>query len=213
MKKKTAVPEKEKNRELSAAERKRLGRFNEVCERLESEGYGKTELTVGIIRANIFALALAIPVYILGYLLFFLRTEKGMDFNVFLFVALYIVLIVVHELIHGITWSIFCKNGFHDIEFGLMKEYLTPYCTCCTPLNKGPYIIGTLMPLIILGIIPTIIALGVDSFLLLNIGLLMIVSSGGDILIVWKLLTYHSRHKDILYYDHPTQAGGVIFER
>ena len=213
MNRKTDVPEKEKDRELSTAEKRRLERFTEVCERLEGEGYKKTELTVGIVKANIFAIAQAIPVYVLGYLLFFLRTEKGIGFNIIVFVAVYIILIVVHELIHGITWSIFCKNGFHDIEFGFMKEYLTPYCTCCTPLNKGSYIIGTLMPLIILGIIPTIIALGVDSFLLLNIGLLMIVSAGGDILIVWKLLTYRSRYRDILYYDHPTQAGGVIFER
>ena len=83
-----------------------------------------------------------------------------------IFVIAILLLVVVHELIHGITWSVFTEHHFGDIEFGFMKEYLTPYCTCKCPLSKGKYIIGALMPLIILGIIPMAAGIIMGSMLL-----------------------------------------------
>ena len=44
-------------------------------------------------------------------------------------------------------------------------------------------------------------------------GVIMTASAAGDILIVLKILRYKSRAKDVVYMDHPTEAGGVIFER
>ncbi len=44
-------------------------------------------------------------------------------------------------------------------------------------------------------------------------GIIMTVSAAGDIMIVWFLLTYRSRAETVVYMDHPTQAGGVIFEK
>ena len=43
----------------------------------------------------------------------------------------------------------------------------------------------------------------------------MILSAGGDIMIVMKVLAYKSQSssEEILIYDHPTQAGSVVFER
>jgi hypothetical protein len=107
----------------------------------------------------------------------------------------------------------FTEHHFGDVEFGFMKEYLTPYCTCKCPLSKGKYIIGALMPLIILGIIPMAVGIAAGSMLLLLIGIIMVLSAGGDIMIVMNIMKYKSRSEDVLYLDHPTQAGGVIFEK
>ena len=63
----------EKDRKLSAKEQKRLGVFEETCERLSREGYKKTDLTIGIVKANLFVLLLAIPVVAVGVLLFVWR--------------------------------------------------------------------------------------------------------------------------------------------
>ena len=54
--------------------------------------------------------------------------------------------VVVHELIHGLVWSFFCKDGLHSIHFGFQLKTLTPYCHCAQPLDKGGYIAGTLAP-------------------------------------------------------------------
>ena len=69
------------------------------------------------------------------------------------------------------------------------------------------------MPLILLGIIPLIISIVIGSFGLMWLGIIMVVSAAGDILIVNKILRYKTDASDILYFDHPTDAGGIIFEK
>ena len=210
---------KEKNRKLSAKEQRRLNVFEETCERLSQEGYKKTDLTIGIVKANLFVLLLAIPVIAIGVLLFAWRNPISLlmptSQGSLLFIVLFVVLIVVHELIHGLTWSMFSEHHFKDIEFGFMKELLTPYCTCTTPLPKKHYILGALMPCIVLGIIPTTIGILIGSSFLFWIGIVMILSAGGDIMIVWKVMKFKKQDesKEIFIYDHPTQAGSVIFEK
>ena len=209
--------EKEKSRELSPAEERRLRRFEELSEELTGQGYRRVELTVSIVKANIFGVVLLLPLLIVGIGLFFLHNHSvsgglGM-LNPILFLVLLFALIVVHELIHGLSWSLFAEHHWKDIEFGFMKQYLTPYCTCGVPLKKGAYIFGALMPLILLGILPVIAGILTGSFGLLLLGIIMADSAAGDIMIVWKILRYRSEAETIVYIDHPTQAGGVIFEK
>ena len=209
------VQDNEKNRKLSKAEERRLAYFEEICGDLARQGYRRSELTVGIVKANKFAVIFAIPLFALGLVLFFLL-NRGRDISSFssiVFIVSLLVLIVVHELIHGITFAVFTKDHLKSIEFGFMKEYLTPYCTCREPLAKGPYLCGALMPLVILGIIPTIAAFINGSLTLLLTGLVMITAAAGDIMIAINLIKYKSTASDILIFDHPTQAGTVIFER
>ena len=129
------------------------------------------------------------------------------------FVAFLLTFIVLHELIHGLSWSLFCPNGFKDIQFGVMKQYLTPYCTCLVPLSKGAYIFGAVMPLVILGIVPMIAGIVTGDWSVELMGIIMADSAAGDIMIVRDILRYRSTAEEVVYIDHPTQAGGVIFER
>ena len=209
----------EKNRKLSPKEQKRLNVFEETCERLSQQGYKRNDLTISIVKANLFVFLLAIPVVAIGILLFVWKNPISLltpnPRGSLLFIVLFIVLIVAHELIHGLTWSVYAEHHFKDIEFGFMKELLTPYCTCTTPLPKKHYILGALMPCIVLGIIPTAIGILIGSSLLFWIGIVMILSAGGDIMIVWKVMKFKKQDesKEIFIYDHPTQAGSVIFEK
>ena len=56
-------------------------------------------------------------------------------------------------------------------------------------------------------------AIFINSYVLLLIGMVMILGAAGDILIVIELLRYRSNAAEKLIYDHPTQAGCVVFER
>lgn len=94
-----------------------------------------------------------------------------------------------------------------------MKQYLTPYCTCLVPLSKGTYIFGALMPLVILGIVPMIAGVVTGDWSVELMGIIMADSAAGDIMIVRDILRYRSTAEEVVYIDHPTQAGGVIFER
>ena len=208
---------KEKARELSPAEKQRLEKFEALSDDLIRQGYRRTELTISIVKANIFAIGLMVAALVIGLVLFFLANDLDSvtirRVNPLLWILAFAVLIVVHELIHGVSWAIFTEHHFGDIAFGFMKQYLTPYCACAVPLSKGQYIFGALMPLLLVGIMPMIIGILSGSFFWLLIGAALTAGAGGDIQIVGNILRYKSEADDILYIDHPTQAGGVIFER
>lgn len=211
--------QQEKNRKLSEKEQRRLAAFEATCERYLQQGYKRTDLTIGIVKANLVTLLIAIPVVVLGVLLFMWKNSTAAHFpdpqRAILLLVLIVVLIVVHELIHGITWSMFTERHFKDIEFDFMKEYFTPYCTCLVPLSKKHYILGALMPGILLGLVPTALGILLGSPLLFWIGIVMLLSAGGDLMIVMKLLAFKKQNEstEVLIYDHPTQAGSVIFEK
>ena len=209
--------EQEKNRKLTPAEERRLQAFGALPESMRAQGYRRAELTVGIVKANVFAVVLLLPLLAIGFGLFLLK-NRGLSVGFtplgpLLFALVLFALVVVHELIHGLSWSIFAEHHWKDIEFGFMKQYLTPYCTCTVPLSKGQYIFGALMPLVVLGLLPMLAGILLGSLPMLLMGIIMADAAGGDILIVWKILRYRSGAKDVVYIDHPTQAGGVIFEK
>ncbi len=210
---------KELSRTLSPAEQKRLEKFEATSEEMKLQGYRRVDLTVSIVKANVFALILTVPLLAGGMWLYYLRSGSMPGFGDMSFAGLLIfllvmaVLVVVHELIHGLSWSLFTEHRFGDIEFGFMKQYLTPYCTCLVPLSKGQYLFGALMPLVLLGILPMIAGFLAGSWPVLFMGIIMTVSAAGDIMIAWLILTYKSQAETVVYMDHPTQAGGVIFEK
>lgn len=206
---------KDEKRVLSEEEQKRLARFEQTAQELTKQGYTRHDLTIGMGKASWIAIFLLIPLFIAGYGLYYLVHHKieMTGFNGATFLIVFLLLTVVHELIHGISWSIFTPNHFKDIAFGIMMPYLSPYCTCMAPLTKPRHIFGTVMPLILLGIVPAVIGIAAGIPMVLLMGLLMIDIATGDILIILKILAYKTSAKDVVYMDHPTDAGGVIFER
>ena len=207
--------EGKKERVLTEAEKRRSEQFEKTTQKMAQQGYHRHDLTIEIGKATGFGIFLLIPLVIIGYGLCYLVHHR-IDFSVFniwIFVIVFIVLIVVHELIHGICWSIFTPNHFRDIEFGIMKTSLTPYCTCCVPLKKGHYLFGTVMPFLVLGIIPMIVGIVIGNSSVLLMGVLMADSAAGDLMIIRQVLGYKSRAEEIVYMDHPTEAGCVVFER
>ena len=208
-----------KQRKLTPAEEKRLERFNAMADQMQREGYAMRPLTVSALKANIVAVAAFVPALVLGVWLYFVKNgADSMDFQYtlgtmcFLLVGL-VVLTVVHELVHGLAWSLFTPHHWGDIAFGFVKEYLMPYCACAMPLRKTHYLIGALAPLVLVGIVPAVIGILIGSFALMLLGVVMISGAGGDMIISWRILRYRTDKRELVYIDHPTEAGGVVFER
>ena len=211
----------ENKRRLSKAEEKRRTVFEMKKKEFLSQGWHTADLTVGMVYENVMAILLGLPIILFLLILYLLRlfygpesaaaSWRGADFVlIFLFCLL---LIFVHELIHGITWAVFAKKGRKAISFGFIPQYLTPYCTCNEPLKKGEYITGALMPALLLGFLPAAGAIVTGSAVLFCISAVMIFAGGGDLTIVLKLLRYKTESSDALYLDHPYQAGLVVFLR
>ena len=172
----------------------------------------KREVIIDMNKANVFAIGMFVVVGIVLAALFRLiwgRWTVGESIfgdGITLLVGC-VVAIVVHELIHGLTWSIFAPRGMRSIKFGIMKKYLNPYCHCSDPLPRNGYLWGALMPLIITGLIPAVIALAIGSFPLLVFSIFMISAAAGDIMIA-QLAFKEDRNCTI--YDHPTEGGFIV---
>lgn len=111
---------------------------------------------------------------------------------------------VTHELIHGICYALFNKKGFKTIKFGAYREHMVLYCQCSEPIKAKHYLITLLMPSIILGFIPLIVAFVIQSFALLFFACMMISGGVGDFIVAWYL---HGIGKNDLIYDHPDKVG------
>lgn len=204
------------SRKLSPAEVKRQKQFVEYGELLRSQGYKQETIIMSVSEANKLAFVLGIPIIVVLAIPFFLVNQSGFFsasfIEILLLFVLVLVLVVVHELIHGISWACFAKKHFKAISFGVMKEYFTPYCTCNEALTRTQYIIGALAPTVILGILPCVIAIAVGSAPFFLLGALMILAGGGDLAICKKLLS-HKQTGETIYLDHPTECGLVAFSK
>lgn len=118
--------------------------------------------------------------------------------------------IVLHELIHGLTWSLFARNGHRSVKYGILRKYATPYCHCKEPLQVRHYVLGALMPAIILGILPAITAVINGNFYLLVTGIFFIMAATGDFMIVY-LLRNEKRSDQVM--DHPSEAGCYLYRK
>ena len=208
---------KRKERKLTEAEQRRLAHFESVSAELQEQGYKRVNLVINLLKANIIALIGMLALFVVcipAFAALHPQVELFLSIGAFAgTLVAFAVLIVAHELVHGLTWSRFTPNGFKDIEFGVMRDTLTPYCVCNEPLRKGPYIAGALMPLLTLGILPLALAYSLGNAILLYLGIMMTTSAIGDAMIVVRVLRHKAGSKDILLYDHPTEAGSVVFER
>ena len=205
-------------RKLTEAEQRRKVEFEKIQEQLKAKGYRPRNLTEGVVKANVLALVIMLPFVIVEYLIYAAYSDGSVLFvftslsQTLFFIVLTIVLTVGHELIHGITWGLASHQHGKDIEFGVIWSMLTPYCTCSSPLTKFQYILGGAMPTLVIGIVGTLVAIGMNSSWIFIATELMIIGGGGDFLIILKVLFDHPK-PNALYYDHPYELGLVVFEK
>ena len=177
----------------------------------------KRDLSISMAAANIYAILFVLPPTIMlgwWYVVLWGGTafDAGMDWlfgNFLLFLAIFLIGIVVHELIHGITWALAGRIPLSQIKFGFQLQTLTPYAHCTVPLRLWPYRIGAAMPGIITGVLPALIGLSSGNGGLFMLGLFFIFAAGGDICILWTL---RNVQKDALVEDHPERAGCFVLE-
>ncbi|MDO4225276.1 MAG: DUF3267 domain-containing protein [Bergeyella zoohelcum] len=182
--------------------------------------YTKEKVTIDILKANVFSIVVAFLAIFIFAVPFFIiwgfDSKMIIIRNIFQSTPLVLIAmmfsvilgIILHEIIHGIFFVIFAKNGFSSIKFGVLWEMLTPYCHCKEPLKIKQYIIGVIMPSIILGFIPAVLSLFFGSIYLLFFGIFFIMVAAGDFMIILSLRKYH---KEDFVQDHPSEVGCWVF--
>jgi hypothetical protein len=117
--------------------------------------------------------------------------------------------IVLHELIHGLSWMFGGRLSFKQMKFGFQIKTLTPYAHCTIPIQKSAYVFGTLMPALILGIFPFLLSLINSNGWIFLFGILFTFAAVGDFLIVYLI---RSVSWTALVEDHPENAGCFVYD-
>jgi len=182
----------------------------------EQNEKNRRKVAISIEKANIFALVIMVVAGIVLAVPFFLIWGNKLSaeeiMNSATWIGFFIAMlagVVVHELIHGITWAFFAPSGWRSISFGVLWKLLTPYCHCDEPMRISAYMWGAMMPCIVLGVVPGLLSLCTGSLVLLLWGIIFIAAAAGDIWMTW-LLT--KEKPDSLVLDHPSEAGFYVYD-
>ena len=172
------------------------------------EGYEPEKKTISMLKANVLSFALFFVFGALCWWVFGTIWGWGKEWFSFWLAPLLVAGIVLHELVHGITWLLLLHKGFSHLSFGFLPGGV--YCHIDVPMIKRDYVIGALMPLFLVGVVPLLVAFFIGSYLWLILGIIMVVSALGDIMIVWLI---RKEPSDALIYDHPSEAGCCIYRK
>lgn len=165
-------------------------------------------ISIPALKANVVTFAIFIPAYLLIRYLFIVIWgqeifKSGMEFiysHVWSFIIIFVVGIVVHEGLHGLCWAF--HSGFKSIKYGIKWLYLMPYCHCNKPMKRNAFLIGCIMPGIVLGLIPLFVGYITANSWLTLLGVVFLGAAGGDILVAIKLLKVN---KEYFVEDQPDE--------
>jgi hypothetical protein len=180
----------------------------------------RRDLSVSMGTASIYSLMIAVPLVLLLGALYAARwgvrsildafsIDLGNLIAILIALVVFVLGVVVHEYIHGLAWAFFGRKPLSSIKFGFQMKTLTPYAHSTEPMEVNAYRLGAVMPALVLGILPTLIAIINGNGWLLAFGLFFTAAAGGDLLILWLIRNVKA---GTLVEDHPTQAGCYVIE-
>lgn len=177
------------------------------------------DLSISTAKATLWSFVFGLP---LAFLLMFLYLWRwGADLNVsaersvdllsfiLVFAAIIVLGSILHELIHGFSWAYFGHKPLNAIKFGFQSKTLTPYAHCREPMEVQAYRLGGGMPLLVLGILPSTIGIGIGNGWIMFLGFIFTMAAGGDMLVLWLIRGVRSGQ---LVKDHPTRVGCYLIE-
>tara|TARA_B110000438_G_scaffold143057_1_gene137955 strand:+ start:81 stop:383 length:303 start_codon:yes stop_codon:yes gene_type:complete len=97
-----------------------------------SKDYQKEKLTINLFWANIFSFLILVPIALIFGLPYYLLWIDDIDaffslwkdeissIGLLGFFLVPIFGVIIHELIHGLTWARYTDNGFKSIKFGVL---------------------------------------------------------------------------------------------
>lgn len=177
----------------------------------------QTEEVIEVGKANRLALLMLFPIAAIAIIPFVLIYDFEPLANGLIFLknhqlqilVAFILLIFVHEGLHGVTWAFFAKSGFKSIRFGIKWSYLTPYCHCKEPMKRNHYILGGIMPGVVTGVLPMVFAIITANGWLLLASIFLTATAGGDFLVLMRILKYPSGY---VFLDHPKEIGFTVIK-
>lgn len=125
-----------------------------------------------------------------------------------IYIAGFFLFILVHELLHGITFRFFGKISKEDIVFGVKLKSGVAYCVSKLPVSVYASRLSLMMPVYVICLPLYILSIILGNVWMGIYAILLFSGSVGDIYYLWKL-----RKEDKAYYMYetmPTESGYEI---
>lgn len=193
---------------LSKKEQERCAKTKAQLLKMKDQGYRTHEITITPVIANTLALVWGILLFLPVIIPFLYKFGNPFQYqatetDLTVTMGLYVILIIIHELIHGVCMYLFNGHKMETISYGINSGM--PYCTCQAPIRKWQYIIVLLMPTIVLGIFTSILAFHFKGIWWLVLVFNMMAGGGGDLTMCSKIIL--EKEKDFIIIDHPYKCG------
>jgi len=177
----------------------------------EGDAYSRVDLSFSLWKATLIALGLTplIAAVVLGPHMALwgaasLFSKSSLLGHAKVLLLAVIVSVVVHEGLHAAGYVMFGGLAWRGIRFGFSLRSMAAYVHSDVPVTASAYRKLTLLPAIVLGVIPACIGVGWGWGAMTIYGFLMLISASGDFAIIWSVRSLAS---DALVIDHPTRAG------
>lgn len=178
-------------------------------ESLKDKQYEVSERTFSMKKANGLGIIMIIPIAAVLLFIYHRVMPSSLEYSAVFVIAAFFAGIVVHEFIHGFVWHFSCEDKWKSIKFGIDKKTLSPYTACREVIPINAYKIGVIMPAVVTGVIPFIIGLVIKNASLAYVGILLICTAVGDMMI---LCTIFNADKNSFVEDHPTLCGCIVYK-
>lgn len=142
-----------------------------------------------IIKLNIYAILLVVVLVIPTFTIFQPLSFEidGIEFIImfFVFMLSFLIFIVVHELLHGISYIIFGKVKWKELKFGIVLKSGMAYCISTVPVKIRASRISLMMPVYAVCIPVYVIGILVDSFGVSVLAIMFLSGSVADFYYIW----------------------------
>ena len=101
---------------------------------------------------------------------------------------------IMYEWVRALFFLLFSKKGKRSVSFRMRGRCLSARCLCCEYLRVWQYVVVSLMPAVLLGVIPLFYALLSGRYLLLPVAVLFLLMGANYYKTVWLLRYFESGH-------------------
>ncbi|MEA4972313.1 MAG: DUF3267 domain-containing protein [Candidatus Metalachnospira sp.] len=186
--------------------------YSDLREEYLNSGYEEFSYIQSDKDSNISAIIFALPIGIAYFIIASLLNRNVFYFGESVFLINLLLVFAstpIHELFHGLGWSYFCRYGFKSIYIYLPVSLSNAYCHCAEPFNFKKYAFGTMLPMILLSILPFIISLIFQNTILFWFSIFSAFGCGCDI--KNTLIAY--KHRDEIFLDYPSNCGFTSYKK
>lgn len=106
---------------------------------------------------------------------------------------------IAYELIRALFFLLFVKRGFRSVSLTMKGRLLFANCTCNEPLYVWQFVIVSLMPALLLGVLPLCYTLFSGRFIFLLISIPFLLMGINDYKTIW-LLRYFEENNLVINY-------------